>query len=530
METTRKCLRAGGNLIGWVFLVVVMMLISNPLWGQAPEGNLNELPLAANGEAETITIIVGESAVVKAPWPTIRVAVTDPKIADVKVLTPEQVLLQGKKVGSTDLILWSEGEKYVYKWKARVVMDLGRYRKELEELFPHSSLVVSESGEVLIVRGLLRRADQAEQLHDYLDKIAVTYADMTSVAGVQQVQLQVRIAEVSKQALRMLGMSAFYTADNFFGGVRAGSASGGAVMPSISIGPPTGTAPGASTYAFTSDVVASLGTTVFFGIPSSDFSMFFHALAENQYLRLLSNPTLVALSGEEASFLAGGEFPIPVVQGSGGGGIGTSITIEYKEYGVRLSFRPVVLGDGTIRLYVTPEVSELTSVGAVEIEGFEVPALITRKAATTLELKSGQTFAMAGLLKHSVAAVRSNVPGLGDLPVLGPLFRSVSYIENETEMVVLVTASLVEPMSLATTPPLPGALHVRPNDWELYVEGRLEGEEPAKISSTDAAWLKQIGLDHLAGPGAWDSYDKPIPSSQAEPTVSDAENANEQIP
>ncbi|MHC4258860.1 MAG: type II and III secretion system protein family protein [Planctomycetota bacterium] len=530
MESTKKCLRTGVNLVGCVCLVVVVMLISNPLWGQAPAASLNELPLEANGGAETITIIVGESTIVQAPWPTIRVAVTDPTIADVKVLTPDQILLQGKKVGSTDLIVWSEGEKQVQKWKARVVMDLAHHKERLDELFPDSLLEVSQSGEVLVVGGLLRRANQAEQLHDYLDKIGVAYVDMTSVAGVQQVQLQVRIAEVSKQALRMLGMSAFYSNEDFFTGIREASASGGAVMPSISIGPPEGTAPAASTYAFTSDVVASLGTTVFFGIPSSDFSMFFQALAENQYLRLLSNPTLVALSGEEASFLAGGEFPIPVVQSSGGGGIGTSITIEYREYGVRLSFRPVVLGDGTIRLYVAPEVSELTSVGAVEIEGFEVPALITRKAATTLELKSGQTFAMAGLLKHNVSAVRSSVPGLGDLPVIGPLFRSVSYREDETELVVLVTASLVEPMSLAATPPLPGALHVAPTDWELYVEGRIEGKEPARINPTDAAWLKQIGLDHLAGPGAWDSYDKPVAESQAEtlPPVFGAEDVNGQ--
>ncbi|MHC4791724.1 MAG: hypothetical protein ACYS8Y_09860, partial [Planctomycetota bacterium] len=177
-----------------------------------------------------------------------------------------------------------------------------------------------------------------------------------------------------------------------------------------------------------------------------------------------------------------------------------------------------------IRLFVAPEVSELSPVNAVTIAGTDVPTVLTRQASTTLELKSGQTFAMAGLIKNTAVAKNSRIPGLGDLPVLGPLFRSISYREDETELVVLVTASLVEPMSLAKVPPLPGFLHVTPNDWELYIEGRLEGKEPAKINPSDADWMKRIGLDRLVGPGAWESYDQAAPSSQTER----AENPNTQ--
>ncbi|GAG12652.1 unnamed protein product, partial [marine sediment metagenome] len=268
------------------------------------------------------------------------------------------------------------------------------------------------------------------------DKAEATYVDMTSVAGVQQVLLQVRVAEVSRQALRTLAVNTLYASADFWGGITVAPSSGTPLLSDITIGP------GVSEETF------SAAVTIFGGVPRANFETFLKALAENQYLKILANPTLVALSGEEASFLAGGEFPIPVVQGTGGGtGGGTSITIDYKEFGVRLLFRPVVLGDGTIRLYVAPEVSELTTIGAVEIEGFSVPALLTRKFETTLELKSGQTFAMAGLIKHKTEAITSRIPGLGDLPVLGPLFRSVQYIENETEMVVFVTASLVEPLS-----------------------------------------------------------------------------------
>jgi pilus assembly protein CpaC len=459
---------------------------------------------------EVITFIVGESTIVKAPWPTVRVAVTDPTIANVEVLTPEQVLLQGVKVGSTDLIVWSEDERQVQQWKVQVRLDTARYKEKLDELFPDASLEVSESGETLIVTGLLRSSEQAEQLHDFLDKSGVTYVDMTSVAGVQQVQLEVRIAEASRQALRSLGINVFHTDNDYFGGSRLGNLGGG------DIGVPAGVLVGDSMpFQLMTNAAPSASVTIFAGVPRADFEIFIQALAENQYLRLLANPTLVALSGEEASFLAGGEFPIPVVQGSGGAGGSNAVTIQYKEYGVRVTFRPVVLGDGTIRLNAAPEVSNLSDVGAVTISGFRVPALVSRKAETTLELNSGQTFAMAGLLQNTTEALNSRVPGLGDLPVLGPLFRSVRYQKKETELVVLVTATLVEPMSLDEVPPLPGFLHSEPNDWEFYLEGRIEGKEPAKIDSRDAEWLKQMDLDQLMGPGAWDSYNEPISSSRA---------------
>jgi pilus assembly protein CpaC len=511
MKSMIAVIRTWGCKIGCIFIII---FFGNTLLTQTVKANSNDVSV----KPEVIVIIVGESTIVKAPWPAVRVAVTDPKVADVKVLTPEQVLLQGIKVGSTDLILWSEDEKEVWQWKVRVRLDTEHFKKKLDELFPLSSLEVSESGEVLIVKGLVRRVDQAVQLHSFLDKSGVTYVDMTSVAGVQQVQLQVRVAEVSRAAIRALGINAFHTDDDFFGGMRVGSATGGALVPTIAMGPPEGTVVGDRTsFEFHSDVTPTSLITIFAGVPRADFEVFLKAIAENQYLRILANPTLVAISGEEASFLAGGEFPVPVPQ-TGAGAVGgqTAITIEYKEFGVRLTFRPIVLGDGTIRLFVSPEVSELSPINAVEISGSTIPTLLTRKAETTLELNSGQTFAMAGLIKHKIEAVNSRIPGLGDLPVLGPLFRSTRYQKDETELVVLVTASLVEPMSLGATPPLPGFLHTEPNDWEFYLEGRLEGEEPAKIDPDDAEWLKQMGLERLMGPGAWDSYDKAVPQSQAD--------------
>ena len=509
MKSTIKRIRINSCWIAYIS-IFILFCINNPLWGSNPGANSNNATI----KPEIITIIEGESTIITAPWHTVRVAVTNPKIANVQVLTPVQILLQGIKIGSTDLILWSEDEKQIWQRKVIVEMDIPRIKEKLQELFPSSSLEVSQSGEVLIVKGLLRNAEQAVQLHDYLDKLGVQYSDMTSVAGVQQVQLQVRVAEVSRTALRMLGINAFHTDENYFIANRIGS-SGGALVPTVNIGPPSGTVAGDTTnFVFQEDVMAGPLITIFAGFPNADFEVFIKALAENQYLRILANPTLVALSGEEANFLAGGEFPIPVVQSTTGAG--NAVTIVYKEFGVRLLFRPIVLGDGSIRLFASQEVSDLTDVGAVVVQGFNIPALLTRKAETTLELNSGQTFAMAGLIKYKTSAITSRIPGLGDIPVLGSLFRSVRYAEDETELVILVTASMVEPMSVTTTPTLPGFLHARPNDWELYLEGRIEGKEPAKISPTNAQWLKKIGLDRLLGPGAWDSHDKAISFSKAE--------------
>ncbi|MHC4117333.1 MAG: type II and III secretion system protein family protein [Planctomycetota bacterium] len=492
-----------------VWFVLIVILIGGPLAAYAPAMDSENVSI----KPEAITFLLGESTIVKAPWPTVRVAVTEPAIANVQVLTPRQVLLQGLKVGSTDLIVWSADETQVKQWKVQVKLDTSSFKAKLDNLFPGTSLEVDQSGESLVISGLLRSAEQVTMLRDLLDSSKVPYVDMTSLAGVQQVQLEVRIAEVSRVALRALGINMFHTNDDYFAGLLTGGSSG-ALVPSIDIGVPEGTPAGNNlAFQFNQNVTVSPAVTLFAGFPNSDFQFFLQALIENQAMRLLANPTLVALSGEQANFLAGGEYPIPVVQSTGGG---DSITIEYREYGVRVEFLPTVLGDGTIRLHAAPEVSNLTDVGAVVIGGFSVPALTTRKAETTLELKNGQTFAMAGLLQHDDQAINSRIPGLGDLPILGPLFRSVRYRKQETELVVLVTASLVEPMSLASAPPVPGFSHVEPNDWELYVEGRIEGKEPAKIDAEDAKWLEQIGLDQLVGPGAWDTHNKATFPSQAD--------------
>jgi pilus assembly protein CpaC len=211
-------------------------------------------------------------------------------------------------------------------------------------------------------------------------------------------------------------------------------------------------------------------------IGNFSFEYFIAALRQNNLLRVLAEPNLMAMSGQEASFLAGGEFPVPVTQGGGQGGV--AVTVEYREFGVRLRMTPVVLGDGRIRVKVAPEVSDLDFTTAVTLNGFVIPGLTSRKVETSIELGEGQTFAIAGLLNNAVTSQKQVTPLLGDLPIVGTLFRSVRYQRKETELVVLVTPRLVAPMNPGEVPPLPGEKWHDPSEYELFMDRNI-GEELA---------------------------------------------------
>jgi pilus assembly protein CpaC len=466
-------------------------------------------------EARVIALDAGRSHLVEAPWPVKTVSVTNPDVADVQAIAPNRVVILGKSIGSTDFILWSE-QGDVWKARVDVIADVRQLEASLAKAFPDSKIQLSQTRDVLVVSGSLARADQVKQLTQLLEAAGFRFLDTTRLVGVQQVHIQVRMAEVSRTAIRSLGFNAFAVGEDAFGALTLGSAAGGALNP-ISIGVPENVpAVPDLPFSFTDQVSASPLVTLFGGLPNQNIMLFVQALAEDQYLRILAEPNLVALSGEEARFLAGGEFPIPIVQGGAGGG-STSISVEYKEFGVSLSFRPTVLGDGKIRLRVAPEVSDITDTGAVEIEGFRIPAIVTRRAETTLELNDGQTFAMAGLLSNRKAARNSRIPLLGDLPIIGALFRSVRYERGETELVVLVTASLVEPLSLAKSPPVPGSMEMTEGDWDIFFKGDIYGGVPTLPRQTDPGVFQAMKLGRLKGPGAWSSHDKAPARSLGEP-------------
>ncbi|MFM8785487.1 MAG: type II and III secretion system protein family protein, partial [Phycisphaerales bacterium] len=314
----------------------------------------------------------------------------------------------------------------------------------------------------------------------FMASTGLKWVDATRVAGVQQVQLRVRIAEASRTALRQLAFGAV-VGGNVFGGIQE---PGGSPFQPVSIAPNQNSSINSGDFVWGgnqggSNLAVSSATTLFGGVASANLEVYLQALTENRYVRLLAEPNLVAISGQQATFLVGGEFPIPIVQGSVVGG-GSTITIEYKEYGVRLNFRPEVIGDGRIRLEVAPEVSELSQIGALRQNGFTIPSITTRRSSTTVELGSGQSFAMAGLLRSTDQGSVAKVPVLGDIPGLGVLFRSVRFEQQQTELVVMVTAEVVEPLDDGRARPMPGDLTAAPNDWELFIEGSLIGARPRR--------------------------------------------------
>jgi pilus assembly protein CpaC len=456
------------------------------------------------GDAKTLSIVLGRSQHMSLPWPAKGASVTDPAVADIQVLTPQLLLVTAKGVGTTNVLAWSDTGQTL-EARIEVLSDLARLAAELATIFPGSGIKLSQSQNTVLVSGTLERAEQAATLRRYLDAQKLNYVDLTSLAGVQQVQVQVRMAEVSRTAIRGLGVSGIVSGTDAFGGSSLNGLNQSGISPLRGPLPVNGALP-----FNINDNGLSPSLTLFAGLTRGDLEVFVRALAENDYLHVLAEPNLVALSGEEANFLAGGEVPIPVVQGGTGVAAG-SISIEYKPFGISLKFRPTVVGDGGIRLEVASEVSQVAESldNSVQIGAFRSPTFITRRADTTLEMKSGQTFAMAGLLSERTTAVSSRVPGLGDLPILGSLFRSVEYKKGETELLVLVTASLVEPVSQVTLPPLPGETHTDPSDWELYFMGSLGGK-PRHVANGTATPSPQsdptLGFERLKGPGAWMTY------------------------
>ncbi len=481
---------------------------------------------------EPITVMAGSSRLLAMPTRVETVVVAQPAVADAKPISPKDVVIVGKAVGLTDIVVHLESGDSITR-HVRVDLDKADMEARLSRIFG-VALQVDDIGGTVALRGSMPNVATANLVHKFMDGTGVKWADLTRIDGLQQVQLRVRIAEASRSALRELAFGGVFGGNSFFGGVQA---PGGTPFQRVSIAPTsvnqatsTATAttitqvtgPGNPNFAYGGFPVSS-ATTLFAGVPGADLEVFMRALSENRYVRLLAEPNLVAISGEKASFLVGGEFPVPVVQGTTVGGGSSTVTIEYKEFGVRLTFRPEAMGEGRIRLEVAPEVSELSEVGALVQNGFTIPSVIVRRSSTTVELGNGQSFAMAGLLRSKDQGTVSKIPLLGDLPWLGVLFRSVRYEQDQTELVVIVTAELVEPLNDGMERPVPGVLHQTPNDWELFMKGWLSG---ANDVASPVARLKALGLPTLKGPGAWRRPGEPrTPAADAFPAGTQASAA-----
>jgi pilus assembly protein CpaC len=433
----------------------------------APLSNANRLVADGVGADGKVRVMVNKTTVLTTTQPVKQVSVGNPEVADVSAIGPNNVLVTAKRQGSTQIIIWDDNNRSQVA-DVIVGMDLEALQSELSGSFPSVKINASSMNGAIALRGQVPDLKTAEQAVSMAQPYSPRVLNLLEVAGGQQVMLQVRFAEVSRRATNQLGVN-FAASDGIFS---AGS--------NVGVVAPSGFATDTANFPGPMLTNAGAGVTLFGGgeIGGTAFRMFVQALRQNNLLRVLAEPNLVAISGQEASFLAGGEFPIPVPQTGVGGG--STITIEYREFGVRLNMLPVVLGDGRIRIKLTPEVSDLDFSSPIVIQGSRMPIINKRTVTTTIELADGQSFAIAGLLDHAVNAAKDVTPLLGDIPVLGTLFRSTRYERRETELVVLVTPKLVEPMNPNQVPPLPGESWRHPKELDQYIGGDIGGEVSAK--------------------------------------------------
>jgi pilus assembly protein CpaC len=413
-----------------------------------------------------LRVDAGKTAVLEANAAVTEISVGNPAIADINLLSPQRILVTGIAPGTTQLLLFTAEVRQVID--ITVEADISGLRSQLDQLFPNHGLNVRESKGRIVITG---QAPNLETSEKYL-LVAAPYGEVLNLielSGGQQIMLQVIFAEVSRSASTQLGLNFGVAGQDGFGASRVGGVG--------ALGIDDGDGPGG-----VSLTVPDPGSAVtLFGVGQIGdvaFAAFLSALRDNNLMRVLARPNLVAISGESASFLAGGEFPIPVAQAGGTGA--STVTVEFREFGVRLEFVALALGDGRIRLENYAEVSDLDFANGVAFGGFVVPGLTSRKVNTTVELADGQSLAIAGLLSHTITSNKSAVPLLGDVPVLGALFRSVRYQRRETELVVFVTPRLVSGLNPAEIPQLPGQFWQHPSEAELFFLGNI-GRPAAEV-------------------------------------------------
>lgn len=414
----------------------------------APAGQ----PAQQGAEERVLSVASHNSIVVSHPDNIERVLITDPDVADVVTVSAREIVLNGMQPGTTTLLFWdAAGNRTSYT--VRVTIDVDNVERELRRMFPGEDLQVDAVGNTLILSGQTRDprvAERARSLAESMEAEA-TILDHLQVPDRGQVLLRVRIAEVSRNALQDLGshLQRLNPLDPR-GDDEAILAPGGVTPPAgnfmnTPIGP---------------DHTFSDAVNFFLFHKSSNVGAFIQALRTQGDFKSLAEPNLLTLPNETASFLAGGEFPYPVLQAGAQAG---AVTIQFQEFGVRLNFTPEITNANTIRLAVEPEVSSLDFSGGLEIGGFQIPVLLSRRANTVVEIADGQTFAIAGLMDNQMTETIRKVPLLGDIPILGAFFRSTSTQQSRTELLVLVTPHLVGPDM--EVPELPTG---EPGEWQWY--------------------------------------------------------------
>lgn len=416
-------------------------------YGQSPSAARHSSGLRADS-ANELSLTVGKSIILDCATPVERVAVGLGGIAEATAISPTEILLNGKAAGATTLIVWEKGgNREFFNVTVRAGSSSGGdhldlIRRELNHLLPGQDLQVSGENGAVFLSGTakdLNSADRAVQIASVAGKV-INLLNVEVPAPESQVLLKVVFASVDRNRSKALGANLFSTGyGNVIGGVTTGQFS-----------PPSLSSPGSSTATAT----LSNELNLFAFLPGMNLGATVQALESRGLVEVLAEPNVLAQNGKQGSFLAGGEYPFPVAQASGTGS-GSTITIQFKEYGIRLNFIPTITPRGTIRLQVAPEVSSLDFTNAVQISGFSVPAIAVRRVKTDIELEKGQSFAIGGLLDNRETETFEKMPFIGDIPVLGKFFQSINRTKSNTELIVIVTPEVVSPIPAGSPLPLP---------------------------------------------------------------------------
>lgn len=427
-------------------LFLALILVAGVAGAQtAPVPQPAQVPAAAPAPArpdsasgfERIVLTAGRSTVLSTDFDITRIAVTNPEVADAVVVQPREVLIDGKTAGTVSLIIWGVTRRVQYD--VVVEQPVSTLQQHLQALFPGEDINTTVNADALVLSGrvsstaVMLKAGEIAQASASKTKV-INLLQLPGPAGSQQVMLQVRFAEVNRRAIQELGVNLFM-GPNGQNDYVARATTSQFSAPNFNGGQTT-----------FSDLL-----NLFVLNSKYNVGVVIRALQAKGYFQSLAEPNLIAYNGQKASFLAGGEFPVPVAQGGATAG---AVTIEWKEFGVRLIFTPTIAGD-TIRLKVRPEVSALDFNNGISLGGFRIPALITRYAETDVELRDGQSFAIAGLLQNVAQEDGSKIPLLGSIPVIGALFRSKADRKEQTELMVLITPQLVRPLDPDEVPALP---------------------------------------------------------------------------
>jgi pilus assembly protein CpaC len=411
----------------------------------------------ADDATPSVKLLVGRSAIVDIGTPIQRVSLTSADVADAMVTASNQLLVNGKMPGTISMFVW-ERNGALHQYEIVVQRDLARLNEQMKRLFPNEAIDAQSNGKSIVLSGYVSTKETAALAASvaggYVDKAddVVNLLKLQEGMVSNQVLLRVRFAEVSRTAVTDLGVGFFTSAlgvHNTLGRVTTNQ------VPTPGFDELKWTK---SSSDFGGDVTQASGKNtfsdflnVFLFSEKYDIGVVIKALQTRGLFQSLAEPNLVSESGKEASFLAGGEFPVPIAQGTGGN---VAISVMFKEFGIRLNFTPIVSGN-RVHLKVRPEVSTLDFANGVTLQGFRIPALTTRRTETELELNDGQTFAIAGLLNNTVNSTMQKIPGIGDIPILGALFKSKAAQKDQTELVVMITPQIITRASVGVTGSLP---------------------------------------------------------------------------